>query len=348
MWWQELKLLFFHVIVALNNSHQNLPIKATDMVTNPKKTDKNDVGEKMTKRGQGMLMVLVAGIAWGISGVSGQYLMAHGMNVNLLTSLRLLISGVLLTALAMMWQPQHFFRAIKDRKVLFAIAVFAIIGLLMNQYAYLMAIHHTNAGTATVLQYVAPIIILAYVSLKKQQVPTLAEFLTILFAILGTFIIATHGHLDSLAMTPKGLFWGLFSAVTYSFYIVLPAKLIREFGSFTVIGLGMLMGGLVFPIVTRSWQYSLLLTSSNGLALFGIIIIGTVFAYTLFLKGTTIIGAVKGSLLAAVEPVSSVFFSVSLMHDIFYPMDFVGMLFILLAVLTVSLRDLVAVRKQLP
>ena len=40
----------------------------------------------MSKQLKGSLMVITAGIAWGISGVSGQYLMAHGVNVNLLTS----------------------------------------------------------------------------------------------------------------------------------------------------------------------------------------------------------------------------------------------------------------------
>lgn len=108
----------------------------------------------------------------------------------------------------------------------------------------------------------------------------------------------------------------------------------------------MLMGGVVFPILTRSWQYPLVLTLDNLLALFGIIIVGTVFAYTFFLKGSAIIGAVKGSLLAAIEPVSSVFFSVMVMHEIFYSIDFTGMFLILVAVLMLSLRDLFMVRKQ--
>ena len=301
----------------------------------------------MNKNVKGTIMVLAAGIAWGISGISGQYLMMQGINVSLLTSVRLITSGILLTIVAIMSQPQNFFRAVKQKKVLLSIAIFSLIGLLMNQYAYLTAIHYTNAGTATVLQYVAPIIILTYVSAKNKQIPTISEVLAIVFAILGTFIIATHGHFEGLAITPKGFFWGLFSAITYSFYIVLPTKLIREFGSLPIIGLGMLMGGIVFPIVTRSWQYSLILTPGTWLALFGIIIVGTVFAYTFFLKGTAIIGAVKGSLLAAIEPVSSVFFSVTIMHEIFYPIDFVGMIFIIVAVLIVSLRDLVTVRKQL-
>ena len=300
----------------------------------------------MDKNIKGTIMVLVAGITWGISGISGQYLMANGMNINLLSSLRLIVSGLLLTVMAMVYQPQHFSLAIRQKRVLAKIAVFALIGLLMNQYAYLMAIQYTNAGTGTVLQYVAPILILAYVSAKKRQLPDLSESVAILLAILGTFIIATHGRFDGLAITPKGFFWGLFSAVTYSFYIVLPAKLIREFGSFTVVGLGMLMGGVVFPILTRSWQYPLVLTPDNLLALFGIIIVGTVFAYTFFLKGSAIIGAVKGSLLAAIEPVSSVFFSVMVMHEIFYSIDFTGMFLILVAVLMLSLRDLFMVRKQ--
>lgn len=62
----------------------------------------------MNKNLKGTIMVLMAGIAWGISGISGQYLMAHGMNINLLTSVRLIVPGLLLTAMAVISQPQHF------------------------------------------------------------------------------------------------------------------------------------------------------------------------------------------------------------------------------------------------
>lgn len=50
----------------------------------------------MTKKEKGTMMTLAAGLAWGISGISGQYLMSHGVHVNLLTSLRLLITGIFL------------------------------------------------------------------------------------------------------------------------------------------------------------------------------------------------------------------------------------------------------------
>ena len=124
----------------------------------------------MSKTMKGTLMTLIAGIAWGLSGACGQYLMAHGVNVNLLTSLRLILAGTLLTASVFFRQRDKLVQAIKDRKTLVSIALFALFGLVLNQYAYLSAIQYTNAGTATVLQYVTPVLILAFCVCKEPQI----------------------------------------------------------------------------------------------------------------------------------------------------------------------------------
>lgn len=300
----------------------------------------------MTKKEKGTMMTLAAGLAWGISGISGQYLMSHGVHVNLLTSLRLLITGIFLLSLARSKQKEHLVAAWKQPKFLKQVLLFSIFGLVLNQYAFLRAIHLTNAGTATVLQYMAPILILSIVCILNRQRPTSFEIIAIAMAILGTYMIATHGKLGSLAITPKGLMWGLGSAITYSIYILLPVKLIHEWGSTIVIGSGMFIGGILFSLVTKAWQYPLQINVISILAYIGIIGIGTIFAYTFFLKGVSIVGAVKGSLLASVEPVSSVFLTVLVLGEIFYPIDLLGMLFIFLAVTLISYKDLIALNKM--
>lgn len=300
----------------------------------------------MTKKEKGTMMTLAAGLAWGISGISGQYLMSHGVHVNLLTSLRLLITGIFLLSLARSKQKEHLVAACKQPKFLKQVLLFSIFGLVLNQYAFLRAIHLTNAGTATVLQYMAPILILSIVCILNRQRPTSFEIIAIAMAILGTYMIATHGKLGSLAITPKGLMWGLGSAITYSIYILLPVKLIHEWGSTIVIGSGMFIGGILFSLVTKAWQYPLQINVMSILAYIGIIGIGTIFAYTFFLKGVSIVGAVKGSLLASVEPVSSVFLTVLVLGEIFYPIDLLGMLFIFLAVTLISYKDLIALKKM--
>ncbi|HES9468017.1 TPA: DMT family transporter [Streptococcus pneumoniae] len=289
---------------------------------------------------KGTLLTVVAGIAWGLSGTSGQYLMARGISALVLTNLRLLIAGGILMLLAYATAKDKILVFLKDRKSLLSLLIFALIGLFLNQFAYLSAIQETNAGTATVLQYVCPVGILIYSCIKDRVAPTLGEIVSIIFAIGGTFLIATHGQLDQLSMTPAGLFWGLFSALTYALYIILPIALIKKWGSSLVIGVGMVIAGLVALPFTGILQADIPTSLDFLLAFAGIILIGTVFAYTAFLKGASLIGPVKSSLLASIEPISAVFFAFLIMNEQFYPIDFIGMAMILFAVTLISLKDL--------
>ena len=300
----------------------------------------------MSKGLKGTLFTVIAGIAWGLSGTSGQYLMAHGISALVLTNIRLIVAGLLLVLLSYIKSKEQFLAFLKDKSSLFSLLLFSLFGLFLNQLAYLSAIQETNAGTATVLQYVCPVGILAYTCIKDKVAPTIAEILSMILAIGGTFLIATHGQLDQLSMTPAGLFWGLFSALTYALYIILPIKLIQKWGSILVIGVGMTISGFVAVPFTGIIGASLPMSFDIFLAFAGIILIGTVFAYTAFLKGASMVGPVKSSLLASIEPISAVFFAFMIMGDIFYPVDFLGMAMILLAVTIISLKDLMLEKKH--
>ncbi len=301
----------------------------------------------MAEKRLGTLITVIAGIAWGLSGVSGQYLMSRGVSVDMITSLRLLVSGFFLVGLAYATAKEQLLAVLKDKNALLGIFIFAMLGLVLNQTAYLQAVYHTNAGTATVLQYLCPILVLAYTCLKNREKPSGIELISIILAVAGTFLIATHGKLDELSVAPIGLFWGIFSAFTYALYIILPGKLIRQYGSITVIGLGLLMGGIVVTLGVQTWKQSLPLDTGTAFGLLGIVGVGTIFAYTAFLKGVSLVGPVNGSLLASIEPIASVFFAVWLVNEQFYTIDFVGMLLILLAVLLISLKDLMISRKSI-
>lgn len=300
----------------------------------------------MSKTMKGTLMTLIAGIAWGLSGACGQYLMAHGFTAIGLTTIRLIISGAVLLLLAYLSDKKKFKSFLTDRSTYLPLLLFAFLGLLMTQLTYLEAIHATNAGTATVLQYLCPVGVLAYSCIKDRVAPTVSEIISMVLAIAGTFLIATHGQLNQLAITPKGLAWGLVSAFAYALYIILPIQLIQKWGSMLVIGVGMTIPGiLMLPfsgLLSSSGNYRL----DTWMALFGLVVIGTIFAYTAFLKGTSLVGAVKGSLLASFEPVSAVFFAFVIMKEHFFMVDVIGMAMILLAVLLISLKDLMIQKEK--
>ncbi|PRT76924.1 EamA family transporter [Streptococcus anginosus] len=300
----------------------------------------------MSKIAKGTILTLVAGIAWGVSGTSGQYLMTHGFPVLVLTNIRLLIAGLLLVLYMLLTNRRKLIEMLKDQKAMMSLTLFALLGLLLNQFAYLKSIYESNAGTATVLQYVCPVGILAYACLKDRVAPTVTEVLSMILAVGGTFLIATHGQLNQLSVTPAGLFWGLFAAFTYALYILIPIQLIKMWGSISVIGVGMMLAGIVLTPFSGILRFHWQLSMEVYLALAGIILVGTIIAYTLFLKGTSLVGPIKSSLLAAVEPISAVFFAFLIMHEQFYFLDFVGMFMILSAVALISIKDLILEKRK--
>lgn len=212
----------------------------------------------MNKIVKGRVYTLIGAISWGLSGACGQYLMNDSeVSPIYLTALRMMIAGLVLTLFAFWKQSKQFREVVKSPKKMGRILFFGICGLMLCQLTYLFAIHTSNAGTATVLQYTCPILIVIYVSIKEKTVPTVMEFVAIFFALLGTFVIATHGNPFNLSLSPAGLFWGIISAFAYALYTLLPGKLIQQWGSLIVTGLGLLSGGILFYIGSASWQYTI-------------------------------------------------------------------------------------------
>ncbi len=294
----------------------------------------------MNKIVKGRVYTLIGAVSWGLSGACGQYLMNDSsVSPIYLTALRMMIAGLFLTLFACWKQPKQFREVVKSSKIMGRMLFFGIFGLMLCQLTYLFAIHSSNAGTATVLQYTCPILIVIYVSLKEKTVPTVMEFVAIFCALVGTFIIATHGNPFNLSISSTGLFWGIISAFTYALYTLLPGKLIQQWGSLIVTGLGLLSGGILFYIGSASWQYSVQWQPYTLFAFFGIIGVGTILAYTLYLEGVALIGPVQGSLLASAEPISSVFFSIVLLGEVFQMIDMVGIIFILIAVYIITMKE---------
>ena len=135
-----------------------------------------------------------------------------------------------------------------------------------------------------------------------------------------------------MVLTPRGLFWGLFAAVTMVTYNMLPQRLIKKYGSMCVTGYGMVMGGIVLTIITRAWEAAWPADIRLWLAFGGVVLFGTVLSFTMFLWGVAQIGPVKASLIASLEPVAATVIMIFWLGSSFQIMDFVGFTCIFLTV----------------
>ena len=214
----------------------------------------------------------------------------------------------------------------KDILILVAFAVF---GVLLCQLTYLKAIFYTNSGTATVLQYTGPVFILIFICLKSRQLPTKIEFLSILLAVSGIFLLATHGNLSTLVISKEGLFWGLMSALGLSTYTLIPKGLLHKYGSAVTMSTGIIISGIIAFFLLRFWCMDFTLDTGTVFAACGVVFIGTLLSFLMYMEGVKLIGPVKASMLASVEPFSATVFSVVWMGTQFMYIDIIGFIFIL-------------------
>lgn len=258
---------------------------------------------------RGVLLTLIGGTCWGFSGASGQFLFTYYQaNPLWLTSMRMCFAGLLITLFGVFTQKESMKRLVSQKKDLLKTFGFGFV-LMLCQFTYLQAINTSNAGTATVLQYLSPISIMIVVCLTLKRLPNKVELLCIILALGGAFVIATHGHPNSLALTPTGLFWGITCGFTSAAYSIYPKRLMAVYGSVPVTGIGMLFGGIVLLCAGKTWTLAPALDLAGVLATIGIIVIGTAVAFTLYLQGVVDIGPVKASMIASIEPVSATLFA---------------------------------------
>lgn len=272
---------------------------------------------------KGTVLTLMGGILWGFSGTCGQFLLqTKGLTSNWLVPVRLLSAGCILLLICMIKEGKEIFLIWKQDAV--RILIFGILGMSMCQYTYFTAIGASNAGTATVLQYIGPVLILIYLSLRNKRMPRPVELAAIALAVAGTFFLATHGNPGTMVLSGKALFWGLLSAVALAVYTVQPVPLLNRYGSAPVTGWGMVTGGVMLCLLFRPWAIPVQVDAQVAAGMTVIVLLGTVLAFTAYLEGVRCVGPKKGSLFASVEPVSATVFSVLWMHVSFGIMDLLG------------------------
>lgn len=283
--------------------------------------------KELKKEGQciGIISTITGAICWGLSGTCGQYLFnSKGVDSRWLTCMRMLIAGLLLLIATLFKQRGSLIGFLKSKKNILHVIIFGILGLAVCQYTYLKAIQYTNAATATVMQYLGPVFIMILVCIRNLKLPSKKEVIAILLALIGMFILTTHGDVHKLVISKQGLIWGLLAAWGLVLYTLLPVKMINTWGSTVVTACGMFIGGVILWIVVKPWNIKVTLDLGVIISLITIIILGTAVAFALYLYGVEKIGAVKASMIASVEPLSATFFSAVLLKTTFSWLDLLG------------------------
>lgn len=284
----------------------------------------------MNNNTKGFVYTILGAVCWGFSGFCSDYLFSVKKISPLWVSpMRLLTASIILFFLSLFVVGKKTFDSLKDKKDILRLINFGIFGLVGAQFTYLMAISYSNAATATVLQCLGVSYLVVYVCIRNLRFPSKIEIVSLIFAITGTFLITTHGNLNSLSINKMALFWGLLGGVGLAAYSLTPVELLKKYNCFSVLSLAMFIGGIFLTLILRPWTISVELDFLTIIAFLGLVVIGTVISFFLFMTGVNLIGPVNASLLNTLEPLSAIFFSVFLLNLKLQLVDFIGFFLII-------------------
>lgn len=184
--------------------------------------------------------------------------------------------------------------------------IYGLAGLMLCQFTYYYTIELSNAGTAIVLQYISPVLIMILVCIGDKRIPRMMEIVALLLAVLGVFLLATHGDVTHLAISKEAL----------------------------------VIGGIVLAMLFKPWQYTVHIDGGVILAFAAIILLGTISSFSLYMQGVKLIGPGRASLYCSVEPIAATVISAVWLREPFALMDILGFLCIIATILILGFLDL--------
>ena len=110
----------------------------------------------------------------------------------------------------------------------------------------------------------------------------------------------------------------------------------------------MTMAAVIANVVVQPWNMHVDVTPGIVAAMAALVIIGTFFAYLLFLQGVKLAGPMRAGLVGSIEPVAATAFSTLWLGTPITPFDITGCALIVIMVLLVTQREEESPRKAEP
>ena len=295
----------------------------------------------MSDRVKGACLTMGGAACWGVSGCMGQYLFTReNMDSTWLVPIRLFLAGLILCTFYFIKDRRMLFdpwNAKKNPRNLLDLLIYGLAGVSCCQFTYFLTIQLSSAGMGTILQDLSPVIILLVVCIQQHRGPRLFEICSILLALIGVFLLTTHGSLTDLAISPAALLSGIASACCVVIYTMWPKKLQQQYPTPMLQGWAFLMGGTMFALIFRPCTVSYVPTAMGVFGIFTVVVLGNVLAFSLYMSGVPLIGPQRSSLYSFAEPVTAAIISTLVLGSPFTVWDAMGFGCIFLMLVLLSL-----------
>lgn len=303
------------------------------------------------RRLRGYLLAIAAATCWASGGLTAKWLFSAPsaataswplpplgivIEPTILAGARAVTSfAILLTYL--LWRRRD--TLVVSRRDLPFLATFGVIGLAGVHYTYFKTISLTNVATAILLEYLAPIIVLAVGVAFLGHRFTWALPAGVALSVSGCALVVGAIGGDGLAVSPAGIAWGLASAVFFAFYSLQGSIAAMRFSPFTTLVYGLGFASL-FWIVSLGPSIARAFADPRSIAaVLFMAIVSTIVPFGAFLTALRYIPPTNATITSTIEPFLAGIGAYLLFGESMTLTQLLGGLFVIVAIVVMQLPD---------
>ena len=282
------------------------------------------------------ILVLIAGVSWGLIGVFTKAIDALGF-----TEMQMLfVKGVLATAVLFLIT---FFKdksqlKLKNWKDIRYFVGTGIISFAFFSWAYMKAVNLTSLGVAAVLLYTAPTFVMLFSIVLFKEKMTKTKGIVLLMTFVGCIFVTGLLEGGAAVITWQGIGIGLASGVGYALYSIFGTYAIRAgYGSLTISFYTFLMATIVMSFLVEPAVVVSQITEMGQWPLaISFALLTTVLPYLTYTKGLSGLPASKASVTATIEPVVAAILGIVVFHESVTMLNMTGIVLVLSSVVVMG------------
>jgi len=220
------------------------------------------------------------------------------------------------------------------------LALLGVLGVAASNYFYYLAIQKTNVATAIILQYTAPVLVLLYTVARGQQHATVQKFAGVGLAVVGSALAIGVVGASGFRLNTVGVSAGMLAAVSFAFYNIAGHSLLASHDRWIVLLYTTLSASVFWLFINPPWKLVAAHYSAAGwgfMLLFALV--SMVAPFSCYFAGLQRLEPTRAIVASCLEPVFSILIAAIALSEIVRPVQTVGIMIVLVAIVLVQLPD---------
>ncbi len=251
---------------------------------------------------RGYLNIAVATIFWGISATIAKFLFKHEVDLLALVQMRSTLSFVVLFLILFIFKREYLKISVDDLR---HFVLLGVVGVAGSNFTYYFTLNEINVATAIIMQYTAPVLVVFYGILSRNEKITGIKIISAFVSLLGCSLVVRIFDVEFLNLSKIGIISGVASSFCWAFFNIYGKKVGTRYNIWGSLTFVLMFAGVFWLFFNPPWKV-LNYSSNDWLVFFIFSMLSVLIPYFFYFSGLKSISPSSAIITSTLEPVVAI------------------------------------------